>query len=150
MKLIEIINNTPIRFGYRIAFLTNFYREPLIRKIEKEFGIIRPEWTVLICLMFRDNLNSRDICEITEQPSNTVSRGVSSLVKKGLIRTEPDSIDARRTVLYITAKGKLLYERIMPMFVERESKLLASLSEDEIQQLDGLLDKLSRDVPNWS
>ena len=150
MKLIEIINNTPIRFGYRIAFLTNFYREPLIRKIEKEFGIIRPEWTVLICLMFRDNLNSRDICEITEQPSNTVSRGVSSLVKKGLIRTEPDSIDARRTVLYITAKGKLPYERIMPMFVERESKLLASLSEDEIQQLDGLLDKLSRDVPNWS
>jgi len=100
--------------------------------------------------MFRDSLNSRDICEITEQPSNTVSRGVSSLVKKGLIRTEPDSIDARRTVLYITAKGKLLYERIMPMFVERESKLLASLSEDEIQQLDGLLDKLSRDVPNWS
>lgn len=150
MKLIEIIDNTPIRYGYRIAFLANFYREPLIRKIEKEFGIIRPEWTVLICLMYRDGLNSRDICEITEQPSNTVSRGVSSLVGKNLIRTEPDPVDARRTILQITQEGQAIYERIMPLFVERETKLLASLNKDEIQLLDGLLDKLSRDVTNWS
>lgn len=150
MKLIEIIDNTPIRFGYRIAFLTNFYREPLMRKIEKDFGIIRPEWTVLICLVFSDGLNSRDICEITEQPSNTVSRGVASLVKKGFIRTEPDSRDARRTVLHLTQEGQNLYTRIMPMFVERETKLLAGLNKEEIKQLDGLLDKMSRNVPNWS
>ena len=35
MKLIEIINDTPIPVAYKIAFLTNFYREPLLRRMEQ-------------------------------------------------------------------------------------------------------------------
>lgn len=149
MKLIDIIDHTPIPFGYRIAFLTNFYREPLLRRMERDFGIIRPEWTVLICLNFRDGLNPRDICEITEQPSNTVSRAVASLTRKDLIRTASDLEDARRNVLFITAEGKALYERIMPLFVEGEAKMLACLDDEEKSQLDQLLDKLARHVPDW-
>ena len=90
MKLLDIIDNTPIPVGYRIAFLTNFWREPLLRRMEREFGLIRPEWTVLICLVYRDGLNSRDICEVTEQPSNSISRGVAALEEKGLIHRRPD------------------------------------------------------------
>lgn len=150
MKLIDIVDGTPIRFAYRIAFLTNFLREPLLRRMEKEFGIIRPEWTVLICLAFRDGLNPRDICEITEQPSNTVSRGVAALARKGLVTTEPDPDDARRTVLRLTPAGRATHDAIMPMFVEGERRMLACLTEDEVQALDRLLDKLARATPDWA
>ncbi|SMF47704.1 DNA-binding transcriptional regulator, MarR family [Tistlia consotensis] len=149
MKLLDIIDGTPIRYGYRIAFLTNFYREPLLRRMELEHGIIRPEWTVLICLSFRDGLNPRDICEITEQPRNTVSRAVTSLTRKGLIVPAADPADARRKVLRITEAGRAAYERIMPMFVEGERKLMACLTERERGDLDRLLDKLCRAVPGW-
>lgn len=149
MKLLDIIDNTPIRFGYRIAFLTNFFREPLLRRMEQEFDIIRPEWTVLICLAYRDNLNPRDICEITEQPRNTVSRAAAALVAKGLISSRTDPKDARRTILTLSPQGRSLYEAIMPMFVEGEKQMLACLSPAEQETLDGLLDKLSRAVPDW-
>jgi len=90
VKLIDIIDSTPIPYGYRFSFLTNFFREPVLRKMEKEFGLIRPELTVLICLNSNQTCTSKDICEITEQPSNTVSRAVGSLEKKGHISRTTD------------------------------------------------------------
>lgn len=149
MKLIDVIDGTPIRYAYRIAFLTNFYREPRLRRMEKEFGIIRPEWTVLICLYFRDDLNPRDICEVTEQPRNTVSRAVASLEAKGMLAIRDDPKDARRKKLQITAAGRAIYERIMPIFEEGEKKMLDCLNSEERAQLDGLLDKMCRAVPRW-
>lgn len=150
MKLIDILDATPIPVGYRLAFLTNFWREPLLRRMEAEFGLIRPELTVLMCLNFEKNLNARDICEITEQPSNTVSRAVASLCEKGHITRELDEHDNRRRVLNITQSGKDLLDGIMALFIEAERELLQFLSADEVAQLTGLLDKLARAVPEWS
>ncbi len=150
MKLIDIVSGTSFPYVYRIAFLTIFFREPLLRRIEREFGIIRPEWTVLLCLNFRDGLNARDICEITEQPSNTISRAVNTLQEKGLIVSRPDHADGRRALLYITEKGQRLHDTAVPLAEEAERKLLECLDADEVRQLDGLLEKLARAVPNWS
>lgn len=150
MKLIDILDATAIPVAYRIAFLTNFWREPLLRRMEREHGLIRPELTVLMCLSFRSDLNARDICEITEQPSNTVSRAVTSLVAKGMITREHDAVDTRRRVLNITPAGRALHDRIMAMFVEAERALLAPLSADEVDQLTTLLDRLARAAPDWA
>jgi len=149
MKLIDIVDKTPIRFAYRIAFLTNFYRAPILRQIEQDCGLIRPEWTVLICLAFRNGLNPRDICEITEQPSNTVSRGTASLVAKGLITNQPDPEDARKRCLFITDEGRVVYDKAMAVCVKAEKAMIACLDDDELQTLDRLLDKMARAVPDW-
>lgn len=149
MKLIDIVAATPLPLAYRMAFVTNFYREPLLRRMEKDFGLIRPEWTILICLTFRDGLNPRDICEITEQPRNTISRGVAALVRKGLVAQATDPEDARRVVLHLTEHGRAMYAAIMPMFVEGEARIAAALDPDERVQLEALLDKLCRSVADW-
>ncbi len=149
MKLIDILDATPFPIGYRIAFLTNFMREPVLRQMEKDFGIIRPELTVLMCLSFRENVYARDICEITEQPSNTVSRGVASLEKKGLLTRSRDAVDTRRQVLNITQQGQDLHDKIMDRFRSAEARMLEVLTSEEAQQLQSLLDKLARDVGRW-
>ena len=149
MKLLDIIDSTDFPFTYRVAFLTNFLREPLLRRMEQEFDIIRPEWTVLLCLVFKDGIAQKDICEITEQPSNTVSRAVNSLLRKGHIKRDVDAKDGRRAVLQITPSGRRLHDQIVPMFVEGEREFLAPLNEQELKLFDQLLEKLCRDVPNW-
>ena len=149
MKLIDILDATAIPVGYRISFLTNFWREPLLRKMERETGLIRPELTVLICLNFREDLYARDICEITEQPSNTVSRAVTSLVEKGFITRTRDTIDTRRQVLNITDTGRDVHDALMEGFAKAEAKMLETLTGDEQKQLTVLLDKLARDVGRW-
>ncbi|MFD0858628.1 MarR family winged helix-turn-helix transcriptional regulator [Roseovarius aquimarinus] len=149
MKLIDILDGTPLPIGYRIAFLTAFFREPLLRRIERDHGLIRPEWTVLVCLAFRSGLNARDICEVTEQPSNSVSRGVSSLLAKGLIARRPDPEDARRSLLSLTHAGRAAHDAGMALFRQAEDAMTASLDPAERTMLIRLLDKMARDVPRW-
>lgn len=149
MKLIDILDATPFPIGYRLAFVTNFWREPVLRRMERDFGIIRPELTVLICVSFRGNINARDVCEITEQPSNTVSRAVTSLERKGLITRTRDAVDTRRQLLNISTEGQKLHDRIMAMFAAAEQEMLAGLTPAEIQTLGFILDKLARDVERW-
>ena len=149
MKLINILDGTVIPIGYRIAFVTNFMREPVLREMERDFGLIRPELTVLMCLSFSRDVHARDICEITEQPSNTVSRGVASLEKKGYITRSRDSVDTRRQVLNITSDGQSIHDQIMARFAATEQKMLAHLDEEEQAQLLTLLDKLARNVESW-
>lgn len=149
MKLIDILDATPFPIGYRIAFLTNFWREPILRRVEKDLGIIRPELTVLMCLSFRRDVHARDICEITEQPSNTVSRGVASLEKKGFLTRSRDQVDTRRQVLNITPAGQQKHDQIMEAFSYAEARMLESLNEKEKSDLQQILDKLARSVEAW-
>ncbi|MEL6521987.1 MAG: MarR family winged helix-turn-helix transcriptional regulator [Pseudomonadota bacterium] len=149
MKLLDIIDATPFPIGYRIAFITNFLREPILRRMERELGIIRPELTVLMCTCFREDVHARDICEVTEQPSNTISRAVSSLEKKGHLSRKEDQFDTRKQVLNITPSGKEVHDKVMVMFTESEDAMLAGLSEMEKAQLLALLDKIARNVPRW-
>jgi len=149
MKLIDILDATPFPIGYRIAFITNFLREPLLRQMEKVYGIIRPELTVLMCLSFQDDVHARDICEVTEQPSNTVSRAVGSLEKRGLLQRTKDSVDTRRKVLNITPEGREIHDKIIALFANAETEMLTSLTQDEKDQLCTLLDKVARSVETW-
>lgn len=149
MKLIDILDATPFPVAYRLAFLTNFWRDPLLRQMERETGLIRPELTVLMCLSFQRDLNARDICEITEQPSNTVSRAVTSLEASGMITRQRDDVDTRRRVLNITPAGQAVHDRLMTRFADAEAKMLETLSKEEVETLTVLLDKLSRDVSRW-
>ncbi|MEQ9259753.1 MAG: MarR family winged helix-turn-helix transcriptional regulator [Roseovarius sp.] len=150
MKLIDILDSTPIPVGYRMAFIVNFFREPNMRRMERETGLIRPELTVLICLNFRQGLNARDICEITEQPSNTVSRAVNALLAKGLVTSTRDPVDTRRKLLGLTDEGQRLHDRVMAIFAESERRMLEALTGEEVETLTRLLDKLARDVARWS
>lgn len=149
MRLMGIIDQVSIPTLYRIAFLTNFAREPLLRRMQREFGIIRPEWTVLICLRHREDVSPSDICEFTEQPRNTVSRAVASLEERRLIRRESDQADGRRARLSLTQAGKRLHDRIMPMFEDIEAKLLEPLNPSEREAFAATLQKLCLHVPMW-
>lgn len=149
MKLIGILDAVSFPIGYRIAFITNFLREPILRWMEREVGLIRPELTVLMCVSFSQDVHARDICEITEQPSNTVSRAVASLEKKGFISRTRDQVDTRRQVLNITAAGQEIHDRVIERFQTAEARLLAALNAKERAELLDLLNKVSRSVDDW-
>lgn len=149
MKLIGILGSTRIPVGYRLAFVTNFLRAPILRRMEKETGLIRPELTILICLNYRPGIHAKDICEITEQPSNTISRAVTSLTNRGLIEKSRDTVDTRRQILRITEPGQEMHDRIMARFAEAEAVMLKELTAEETATLTALLDKLARSADRW-
>ena len=76
--------------------------------------------------------------------SGTMTNRIDQLAKAGLVERRGDREDARRVVVRLTEKGRETVDAALADHVATQRALLASLSKDEVRQLDGLLAKLMR------
>ncbi len=74
--------------------------------------------------------------------SGTTTNRIEQLAKQGLVTRTTDPRDARRAVVELTKKGFEIINVAVLEHVETQKALLASLSNNEIALLDGLLRKL--------
>lgn len=145
-----ILEATGIPTAYKIGYVLNHYREPSFRSIETTFGLTRPEIVMLIFLVRCDGITAAEICQFSGHLKPNMSRAAIALERKGLIRRVADAQDQRRQLLFVTAEGRRMHDRFMPLLAERESTMLACLSERERAQLTRLLRKLAAHVPDWA
>lgn len=148
--LSDILHGVAIPYAYKLGYMINNYREPSFRSIEATHGLTRPEILSLIFLYFRDGISASDICDFSGHLKNNISRAVTALEKKKLIRRETDKDDQRRQIIFITAAGRRQHDSFMPGLIERERAMMACLSEGERKQLDKLLTKLCAHTTEWS
>jgi DNA-binding MarR family transcriptional regulator len=141
----SILNGTTIPTAYKMGYVLNHYREPSFRAIEREYGITRPEIVMLIFLVHREGITAN-----SGHLKANMSRAAIALARKGLIDRRPDAADQRRQLLYLTAAGRQLHGRFMPMLEARERAMLACLSAREAEQFERLLNKLGDHVPDWA
>lgn len=146
----EILDGVSIPFAYKMGYLVNSYREPSFRSIEFKLGLTRPEILTLIFLFHRDGITASEICDFSGHLKNNISRAVTALEKKGLIRRESDASDQRRLLLYITSAGQRMHERFMPGLQEREQAMMSVLTAKERADLTRLLRKMCSSTPGWS
>ncbi|MEO1024345.1 MAG: MarR family winged helix-turn-helix transcriptional regulator [Pseudomonadota bacterium] len=145
----EVIQRASIPYAYRLAYLINWYREPLLKRIEDDLSVSRSEWIVLWVLSMQEGIISRDISELTGQARNSISRAVISLDRRGFIERRPHEKDGRASSLYMTESGDEVFRQVMPLFEERETSLLSGLDVAERKKFMHLLEKLCSHVPNW-
>jgi MarR family transcriptional regulator, temperature-dependent positive regulator of motility len=148
--LSEIIDGVSIPFAYKMGYMINSYREPSFRSIEAKFGLTRPEILTLIFLYHRDGISASDICDFSGHLKNNISRAVTALEKKALIRREPDAQDQRRLVLWITAAGRKMHNRFMPGLKKRETAMMQCFNAQELAAFETLLRKLCAHAESWS
>jgi DNA-binding MarR family transcriptional regulator len=75
--------------------------------------------------------------------SGGMTKRLTALEDRGLIRREPDPNDRRSTSVTLTREGKRLVEAILPEHVANEERLLGELSNKERAELAGLLEALA-------
>lgn len=138
----EILEESDVRFGYRIAVLANWYRGPGYKRIEKEFGLTESECSALFCIGHSDHMSATDVCAITGRPKNSMSRAINLLLSKHFLEREIDANDARKKLLRLTEKGRKLYLEIVPIFQESERNILMPLTPSELSDLDKFLSKM--------
>lgn len=148
--LAAILENNPIRTAYLLNYLANFYVGPLIKKIEANFHLTRPEWIVLFCLNQRSGLNAQQISEVTGRPKTSIAAAVKQLQKKKLISRRTDTKDGRRQVLHIADDGLEIYRSIIVDFIAKERAMLACLDQDERDTFVHLLEKVVENSGTWA
>jgi DNA-binding MarR family transcriptional regulator len=71
-----------------------------------------------------------------------VNRAVTRLVAAGLVLAQISDRARRLNVLKLAARGRRVYERVVPMALDHERALFAALSETERRELIRIIDKL--------
>lgn len=127
---------------YRLAVLSEAVSRSIAELYTRRFELGRDEWRVLAALAGSGTMKMRDAALYTTLDKMQVSRAVAALEKRGLITREADPEDRRNRILSLTAAGRALLRKLMPMVQAREAFLLEALTADERAMLDAAADKL--------
>jgi len=122
------------RAGARIA--TAFGEE--VRPLGASLQI----WRVLAALREKDGRRMGDLSETTSIEVSTLTRLVDNMEKGGLVERRRDAGDARAVALYVTAAGRRLTRRILPIAERYETVALKGFSAREAATLKKALQRL--------
>ena len=127
---------------YRLSVLTNRISHAIARQYGARFGLSIAEWRVMAVLGRFAPASANEVSERTAMDKVRVSRAVARLKRSGLIVAATDEADRRRSALRLSAPGKRIYRRIVPLALGLEAELIGALTPAERVSLDGLLAKL--------
>ena len=129
--------------AYKVSYLANAIVFPTYEDVRKDFGLVRAEYHLLLCLAHYSELTAQDVARITRRPRNSISRAVHRMLDLGFLKRVPDPSDARQAKLRITKEGKIMHKKISKHLVAREAEIFSVLSESERTQFRYLIRKLA-------
>jgi len=135
---------------YRLSVLSNRVSNAIADAYSARFDLTIPAWRVMAILGRFPDLSAADLVEQTAMDKVAISRAVSILIKNDYITRSEDLADRRRQVLNLSDVGRDIYDRIVPLAQQYENDLMASLSDDERNQLDSIIEKLMSRAQEWA
>ncbi len=127
---------------YQLSTASNAVSALIAQEYKSRFGLKIPEWRVMAVLGNRGASTQRHLVEATLMDKVTVNRAVKALADRHLLDRMPNDADGRSHHLVLSDTGTELYEQIMPAAEAMEKKIMAVLSDEEIEQLSGYLTKI--------
>jgi DNA-binding MarR family transcriptional regulator len=109
------------------------------------FGVTAPSFAVLATLQRLcpcGPVSQRLLAGELGLTPGTVSVRIDRLVEDGLVIRRPDPASKRNVLLELTDRGRALVDRIAPVHLANEDRLLSALSAEERELLGDLLRKL--------
>ena len=111
------------------------------------YGLDIPEWRVLATLGFRHApCSAQYIAQCTRTHKSTISRAVTSLMKRQIIERVENEDDRREFRLRLTRKGATLYEELIPRLLRKEQEILSCLSAQERRDFARMLGKIEQSL----
>jgi len=130
--------------AYRVlAFSQRLYRGIEI-VLQDELGLSVRQWRILLLLASHGPRSPQDIAAFWRYDKSQVSRAVSELVEKKLVTAERAEQDARRVTVSLTASGRKIYERGLPLSLARQEKLTSCLTRSQLTEFEHTLEILTR------
>ena len=120
------------------------YRQFAQRNIrERRIDITIDQWLTLKTIKDYPDLTQKEIAEIVFKDYASVTRIIELLVAGGYLKRSFHHTDRRRYKLELTPQGEDVYKKLVPIVQQNRQTALQGLSENDIQQLKGLLQKIT-------
>ena len=126
----------------RLAYQLN---GDLVEKLRIE-GINVTRWRILAVLAMGEGVTINEIIDRAMMQQSALSRALSNMVKEGYVRRVVRRDDARCTGMYLTDKGRALFDSLNVVVRRREKRLLAGMSPREVRAAFDVIRRLSRNM----
>ena len=83
-----------------------------------------------------------DLVKATHLKPPTISVTLQKMERDGLVTRRDNENDLRQTLVFLTEKGRTIDDRIKHLHREGDGIALSGLSEDEVDTLSGLLNRV--------
>jgi DNA-binding MarR family transcriptional regulator len=116
-----------------------------LESVFRAYGLSPPDFGALVTLARisgAGGVSQHRLADELGLTSGTISVRIDRLVSQGLAERKADPDSRRSTLVALTAAGGELFKRVTPAHLANEERILAALSRDERQLLEGLLRKL--------
>jgi DNA-binding MarR family transcriptional regulator len=120
--------------GYQIRATHRALQRVLLLKIEPH-GITLGMWYFLRALWHEDGLTQRELSNRVGTMEPTTLSAILIMEKKGLVRRVRDKADRRKWHIHLTAKGRALKGKLIPLAREVVDTAVRNLSAKEVKQL---------------
>jgi DNA-binding MarR family transcriptional regulator len=105
----------------------------------KDHGLSIDMWRVLAALSNNGEQRQVDLVGMTSTDASTMSRLVSRLIRRGLVTRSRSQTSNREVVVALSAKGRALVRRLIPIALGLERNASAGLSAGELAEVKRLL-----------
>ncbi|MGQ9368228.1 MarR family winged helix-turn-helix transcriptional regulator [Azospirillum sp. ST 5-10] len=130
---------------YRLHVLATAVSQTVAKVYADRFAVTIPEWRIIAVLGGLDEgrtLSATAVATLTAMDRVQVSRAMARMLDTGLIVRATGRQDRRTAQVSLTAKGRGIYQRIVPLARAFEDRLLTVLAAEECAELDRLVAKL--------
>jgi DNA-binding MarR family transcriptional regulator len=129
-----------------ITFIANKLSNSATVFYQRNFGVNVTEWRIMSLLAIEPGIPASRICYVIGFDKAPVSRNLAMLQKRGLvvIRTAPD--DGRTHAISLTARGRVVHDKVYAAAIERERRLLSCLKKEEREVLIDMLRRLHENL----
>ena len=114
----------------------------IIDNRQKATDLTKEQMVVLKKLSFEDGLNQNELAFLTLRNKSSLTRLLSKMETKKYIKREQDSIDKRIKRVFITEKGKEIFQKSRPAIKNIITRIEQNISEEEKQEMIKTLKKI--------
>ncbi len=111
-------------------------------QVLSSLGTRQGRFSLLLLANKHDAPTAAELAEDTGVTRATITGLLDGLEREGLIERRTDSEDRRAVRVHLTPLGLVLLEKVKPAYCQWFSQVVANLTENERQQLVGLLTKI--------
>jgi DNA-binding MarR family transcriptional regulator len=128
---------------HQFSVVTNRVSATLERMYSSRFGITVTGWRIMAALGAKAPLSSRELSAEVAMDAVAICRAVDQLVGMGYVSRRTDPKDRRRHKLRLTAKGREVYDEVVPLARGIERAILASLAPEDRERLTRIMQTLA-------
>ncbi|NNF34109.1 MAG: MarR family transcriptional regulator [Saprospiraceae bacterium] len=128
---------------YGIEKAIKVYRQYAQKNIKKRgIDITIDQWLILKTIHDHSDLTQREIADLVFKDYASITRIVEILVRRSYLTRSFHQEDRRRFTLELTAEGKKIYRKLIPIVAHNRKTALTEIDLDEIESLHRSLNKI--------